>query len=53
MGGWYKVSLEEYACASKVGRLMDRRRYSHVGRNQMMWDLGMQPEDFENDEGKE
>ncbi len=45
----YKVSLEEYALSPKKGKLADRKVYPHIGRNQMMWDFGLDPKDFDND----
>ena len=46
----YQVrDLEEYACAAKTGVRSDRATGNfHVGRNQMMWDLGLEPIDFDN-----
>ena len=53
MGKYYYngTSLEDYACAPKVGPLTDRRM-AHIGRNQMMWDLGMDHKDFDDTKGK-
>ena len=45
---FYGVSLEEYALSDKSGAMADRQLHAHIGRNQMMWDLGLNPDSFEN-----
>ena len=49
---YFNVSLEKYACTSKVGSMRDRKWFPNIGRNQMMWDLGMNPEEFDDDAGR-
>ena len=41
-------SLEEYAMLDKSGLYQDRIHQGTLGRNQMLWDFGLNPEYFEN-----
>ena len=47
----YHVDLETYACAEKTQNLTDRRKVFHIGRNQMMFDLGLPIHKFEDEQG--
>ena len=42
------TSLEEYALSEKTGRYEDRIGNGGFGRNQMLWDFGLDPKQFEN-----
>ena len=42
------ISLEEYALSDKVGKFADRIQNGHFGRNQMLWDFGLNQNDFDN-----
>lgn len=42
------ISLEEYSLSDKQGPLADRRHIKHMGRNQMLWDFGLNPQQFDN-----
>ena len=42
------ISLEEYAMLDKSGLYQDRIHQGTLGRNQMLWDFGLNPEYFEN-----
>jgi len=42
------ISLEEYALSDKTGRYKDRIGNSGFGRNQMLWDFGLDEKHFEN-----
>ncbi len=46
--GKYQVSLEDYALSEKQDELADRVIHPHIGRNQMMWDFGLDPVNFDN-----
>ena len=37
------ISLEEYALSDKSGSFQDRKSGYAFGRNQMMWDFGLDP----------
>jgi hypothetical protein len=43
----YGVSLEMYALSPKVGKLVDRRTNSNLGRNQMLFDFGLDHRKFD------
>jgi hypothetical protein len=43
----YGVSLETYALSPKVGKLADRRSNSNLGRNQMLFDFGLDHQKFD------
>jgi len=40
MANFYNMDLETFALAKKTGKL-SKRLHGYVGRNQMLWDLGM------------
>ena len=42
------ISLEEYALSDKTGRYQDRIGNGGFGRNQMLWDFGLDEIHFEN-----
>jgi hypothetical protein len=42
------ISLEDYAMSDKTGKLADRTVRKSFGRNQMMWDFGLDPEYWDN-----
>merc|ERR1712223_496160 len=42
------ISLEDYALSDKTGRNKDRIGNSGFGRNQMLWDFGLDEKHFEN-----
>ena len=43
------ITLEEYALSNKKGEYQDRINSGAYGRNQMMWDFGLNPVSFDND----
>ena len=43
------ITLEEYALSNKKGEYQDRINSGAYGRNQMMWDFGLNPVHFDND----
>ena len=52
LGDVYGMPLERYALADKSGRLADRKRVKLrlVGRNQMLFDFGLEPRHFDDEE---
>ncbi len=49
MADHYGMSLELYALSNKSGELLnDRIHLPDYGRNQMMWDFGLDPQNFDN-----
>ena len=42
------ISLETYALSAKTGRYQDRKSNGTLGRNQMLWDFGLNPFFFDN-----
>ena len=42
------ITLEEYALSNKKGEYQDRINSGAYGRNQMMWDFGLNPVHFDN-----
>ena len=43
------ITLEEYALSNKKGEYQDRINSGAYGRNQMLWDFGLNPVSFDND----
>ena len=52
LGNIYMTSLEMYALSNKTGRFADRnhKKLGHVGRNQMLYDFGLDPMYFDSEE---
>jgi hypothetical protein len=50
MSNFYGVSLETYALSPKIGRLADRRPNANLGRNQMLFDFGLDKQKLDNDD---
>ena len=52
LGDVYRMPLERYALSDKTGSLADRKRIMlrHVGRNQMLFDFGLDPRHFDDEE---
>jgi len=44
---YYHISLEEFAFVPKTG-LFSQRAYKNLGRNQMLWDLGLTGQQMDN-----
>jgi len=47
LGAYYKMSLESFAKAPKTG-LLSQRAYKNLGRNQMLWDMGLTTAQMDN-----
>merc|ERR1711915_243167 len=47
LNGFYGLSLEDFALAPKTGKLL--QRVGKQGRNQMLFDFGLDPKDMDND----
>ena len=43
------ISLDEYALSNKKGEYRDRINQGAYGQNQMLWDFGLNPLQFDND----
>ena len=52
LGEVYGMPLKRYALSEKSGRLADRKRIMlrHMGRNQMLFDFGLDPRHFDDEE---
>merc|ERR1711915_1108778 len=47
LNGFYGLNLEDFAVAPKTGKLL--QRVGKQGRNQMLFDFGLDPKDMDND----